>query len=57
MARSTLVAIPDLLYGLVTTFLQKCFKIWKQEKFAGISPDIRVDGAQRISDVLPDNCG
>jgi len=57
MARSTLFAIPDLLYGLETTFLQRRFIIWKEENFADISPDIRVDGAQQISDVLPDNCG
>ena len=28
-----------------------------RKKSAGLIPENRVDGAQRMSDVLPDNCG
>ena len=47
-----------LLYGLETTSFQSGFKFGKQEKVCGgLSPENRVDGAQQMSDVLPDNCG
>jgi len=28
-----------------------------RKNLLGLSPENRVDGAQRISEVLPDNCG
>jgi len=43
---------------LETTSFQSGFKFGKQEKsLLGLSPENRVDGAQWMSDVLPDNCG
>jgi len=46
------------LYGLETTSFQSGFKFGKQKKsLLELSPENRVDGAQRMSDVLPDNCG
>jgi hypothetical protein len=47
----------NLRYGLETTSFQSDFKFGKQQKVAGVCPDNKVDGAQRMSDVLPDNCG
>ena len=33
------------------------FKVWETgQSLLGLSPENRVDGAQRTSDVLPDNC-
>jgi len=47
----------NLLYGLETTSFQIGFKFGKQEKgLLGLSLENRVDGAQQMSDVLPDNC-
>jgi len=46
-----------LLYGLETTSFQSGFKFGKTGKrLLGLSAETRVDGAQRMSDVLPDNC-
>jgi hypothetical protein len=36
----------------------KWFQLWETGKsLLGLSPENRVDGAQRISVVLPDKCG
>ena len=46
------------LYGLETTSFQTGFKFGKTGKsLPGLSPRNRVDGAQWMSDVLPDNSG
>jgi len=38
--------------------LSKWFRVWETGKgVLGLSLENRVDGAQRMSDVLPDNCG
>jgi hypothetical protein len=43
---------------LETTFFQSGFSFGKQEKvYWVLSPENRVDGAHRMSDVFPDNCG
>ena len=48
----------NLLNGLETTSFQSGFKFGKGKKsLLGLSPENRVDGAQRMSDVLPDNYG
>jgi hypothetical protein len=48
----------NLLFGLETTSFQSVFKVWKAGKsMLGLRTDNRVDGAQRMSDVLPDNSG
>ena len=58
MKRSSLIA-----FSLISAMVWKGrhFKvvlIWETEKsLLGLSPENRVDGAQRMSDVLPDNCG
>ena len=36
---------------------QSGFRFGKQECLLGLIPENSVDGAQRMSDVLPDNCG
>jgi hypothetical protein len=47
----------NLLYALERMSFQGGFKFGKKEKcLLGLSPDNRVDGAQWMSDVLPDNC-
>jgi hypothetical protein len=47
----------NILYSLETTSFQSGFNFGKQEKVCwGLSPENRVDEAQRMSDVLPDNC-
>ena len=67
MARSSLrtaswnalsVIFLNLLYGLEMTSFQSGFKFGKEVKsLLGLSLENRVDGAQWMSDVLPDNCG
>jgi len=48
----------NLLYCLETKSLQSGFKFGKQEKsLLGLSLENRMDGAQRMSDILTDNCG
>jgi len=47
----------NLLYGVEMTSFQIGVKFAKQEKVLGLSPENRVDGAEQMSDVLPDNCG
>jgi len=49
---------PESLYGLETTSFQSSFKSGKQKKsLLGLSPENNVVGAQRMSDISPDNCG
>ena len=47
----------NLLCGLEMTSFQSGFKFGKQEKVCWAKLENRVDEAQRMSDVLPDNCG
>jgi hypothetical protein len=55
MACSSVIA-SHLWFG--NDVLSKWFYVWETGKsLLGLSPENRVDGAQRMSDVLPDNCG
>jgi hypothetical protein len=54
MARSFHFLESSLWFG--NDFLTKWFKVWETEKsLLGLSAENRVDGVQRMSDVLPDN--
>jgi hypothetical protein len=45
-----------LFYSLEKTFFQSGLSVGKGQSLLGLRPENRVDGTQRISDVLPDYC-
>ena len=54
MVHSSLIA-----FSLISCMVwkQHPFKVVLSKSLLGLSPENRVDGAQRMSDVLPHNCG
>jgi len=57
MAHSSLIAFSWISSTAWKRRPFKGFNFGKQESLLGLSPENRVDGAQQMSDVLPDNCG